>query len=353
MKKTIASSLFIFFCMTMFAQEEVTFNFSRKLTSGLNLPIKLLVNGVETCKLKEGESFIYKVSLDVKKPVTVLAKYGGLKQEITLTLSPEKICNFETNFSGSYIYLELVSGGKPLAGSGMVAGIKPNKSDLSILYTSTRVLPSDTIRLLWLERGGRIQSESYSGSVMLINQKATDFKMTGTGGQFTMTVTNLKFKVPEYKPGIRTWSSGVLGGSLGLQAYGTKITVTGLSNPMTSFILNTVYSLNVGYTIGFGKFKSETKWKGVAFELTYRPSFSWGFSSESDKMNTSFNLGGAGFDINFSNFTSNAARLAPRAQSKLTIFVLPPVKGGPLLINAGYGLTFYTKPSKGLMKSGK
>jgi hypothetical protein len=346
MKRFIASFLFILFTIAILAQEEVTFNFSRKLTGGINFTIKLYVNGLEACKLKEGESFIYKIRLDVNKPVTVLAKYGGLKQEIGFNLSPEKVCNFETNFSGSSVYLELVSGGKPLPGSGMVAGIKPDISALSILYTSTRVLPSDTIRLLWIERGGRILSESYVASLMLINLNTTDMVMTGTGGQFSYTITKLNFKVPEFKPGIHTWNSGVIGGTMGLQAYNTKITVTGLNKPMTSFIFNSLYSLNLGYTIGFGKFKGETKWKGVAFELTYRPSFMWGFSSESEKVTTSFNLGGAGLDINFNNYTSNAAKLAPRAQSKFTFFLLPPVKNGPLLINVGYGLTFYSKPYK-------
>lgn len=342
MKKTIVSALLIFSFITMVAQDEVTFNFSRKLVSEINFKIKLFVNGVEVAQLKMGENYSYKVLLDVNKPVTVMAKYGGIKQEISFTLSPEKICNLETNFNGSFIYLELVSGGNPLPGSGMVAGFKPKLSDLSLLYTSTRVLPSDTIRLLWLERGGKIQGQSTLGAVNILSMKSEGSKLTGIGGQATFTMTNLKFNVPEYKPGIRTWSSAVYGASMSLQAYSQTISATGM-HPMSSFSLNTIYSVNLGYTIGFGKFKGETKWKGVALELDYKPSFTWGFSSESDKIGTSFNFLGAGLDINFNNFTSNAAKLAPRAQSKLTFFMLPSIKGSPLIITAGYGLTIYTK----------
>lgn len=356
MKKVMALFLFIFFCITLYSQEEVTFNFSRKNIDEVQVKIKLYVNGVEVTKLKDGDSFVYKVVLDVSKPVTVLAKYGGIKQELSFKLSPEKICNLETNFSFSgkqiNLYLALLSGGTPLPGTGMIAGIKPNRSELSLLYTSVRQLPSDTIRLLWLERGGRILSGSYVVSVNFISLKEPGMKMTGTGGQFTGTVTRLNFKIPEFKPGIQTWNSGVLGYSFGVQAFGSKITVDGLNHPMTSFSANYTISINGGYTIGVGKFKDETKWKGAAFELTYRPSMIISLpTEEGSKMSASLNMMGFGFDINFNNFTSNAAKLAPKAQSKFTVFLLPPVKSMPLIINVGYGLVFYRKPYNRISKS--
>lgn len=351
MKKIIFSFQFILFCITLFAQEEVTFNFSRALTDEVKLKIKLFVNGVEAAQLKDGGSSVYKVALDVSKPVTVQARYGAIKQELTFKISQGNVCNLETNFVFSEkkinVYLQLLSGGVPEPGTGLIAGFKPNRSNLSLAYTSVRDLPSDTIRLRWLERGGRIIGNSYVGSLTLIRLNTTDLKMTGTGGQFTVTSTSLNFKVPEYKPGIRTWNSGVFGTSFGAQFFGNKITVSGLASPITSFSANYVISVNAGYTLGVGKFKSETNWKGVAFELSYKPSLIINLPVEEDaKTSLSLNMGGFGLDFNFNNFTSNAVRLAPKAQSKFTVFIFPPVKNGPLIINFGYGLTYYKKPFK-------
>jgi hypothetical protein len=50
-----------------------------------------------------------------------------------------------------------------------------------------------------------------------------------------------------------------------------------------------------------------------------------------------------GLDVNFNSYSSNAARLAPKAQSKLSFFVLPPIKDMPLFITVGYGVTFYIR----------
>jgi hypothetical protein len=140
----------------------------------------------------------------------------------------------------------------------------------------------------------------------------------------------------------------VFGFSENFQLYGDKTTIDikGMK-PITSssFTYNLMISPDIGYTIGLGKFKNETKWKGVAFELTYRPSIilSTSITDDKEEKNGSLNMTGFSFDINFNNYTSNASKLAPRAQSKFTFFLLPPVKDMPLFITVGYGLTFYIK----------
>ena len=110
MKKTIVPFLFIFFCMTLFAQEEVTFNFSSKKSMFSPRLTPLYVNGTEVTKLKNGGSFSYKDSLDVSQPVTVMVKNGFDKREITFALSPENKCNIEISFSRGGVSLDLLSG---------------------------------------------------------------------------------------------------------------------------------------------------------------------------------------------------------------------------------------------------
>jgi hypothetical protein len=172
--------------------------------------------------------------------------------------------------------------------------------------------------------------------------------MTGFGGQFALSQTYLNFKIPEFKPGIRTWSSFVYGFSETFQIYGSKSTIEIVGmKPMSSTSLTSDIMLapNLGYTLGLGKFKNETKWKGVALELTYRPSLDYTtvVTENGSDHNISFNYMGFGFGLNFNNYTSNASRLAPKAQSKFTFFMLPPLKDMPLIITVGYGLTFYIK----------
>jgi hypothetical protein len=143
----------------------------------------------------------------------------------------------------------------------------------------------------------------------------------------------------------------ILGYSVSDQFLGTTtkikmdVPIPGFDPVSSSFSVNMLLSFNGGYTFGLGKFRQETKWKGVAFDLTYRPSIIMSISTAGTTTNVDFNTNftGFGFDLNFNNFTANAARLAPKAQSKFTFFMLPPVGDLPLYVSVGYGVTFYTK----------
>jgi hypothetical protein len=356
MKRAIALFALIFFCTTLIAQEEVTFNFSYKeKRSYAKTTVIMYVNGTEAVRLKNGSSFIYKATLDVNQPVTVMAKYRKIiKQEITFRLSPGNKCSLEASIYGGTLDLNLLSGGSVAPGTGSKSSLLVNKKDLSVSYMLEKTLASDTIRLQWLEKGGKIKGMSYIGGATFTMMKESGMKMTGYGGQFALTQTYLNFKIPENKPGIRTWGSFVYGFSEVFQIYGDKTTIEmeGM-DPTTSssFSFNELISPDIGYTLGLGKFKNATKWKGVAFELTYRPSLNYGTSISTNPVtgeavvvhSTSFNYMGFSFDINFNSYTSNASRLAPKAQSKFTFFLLPPIKKVPLFISVGYGLTFYIK----------
>ena len=357
MKRVIALSVLIFFCLTLIAQEEVTFNFSNKWSRGNSkTKVTFYVNGIKAVKLKNGDTYVYKATLDVSRPVTVKAKFSLNKQEITFTLSQGNKCSLESSFFGGMLDLNLISGGRINPGTGSKSSLLVSKKDLSVSYNSEKVNATDTIRLHWLEKGGKIKGMSYVGGATFTTMNESGMKMTGYGGTFAVTQTYLNFRVPENKPGIRTWISLVYGFSETFQVYGENSTMTieGM-DPMTSSLLNTEMTLspNFGFTLGLGKFKNDTKWKGAAFAISYKPSLTFSHSLNLTKnpitgeydasQDISFNYMGYGFDINFNNYTSNASRLAPKAQSKISFFMLPPIKKVPLFISVGYGLTFYIR----------
>jgi hypothetical protein len=314
----------------------------------------MYINGTVAVKVKNGSNAIYKTTLDVSKPVTVMAKYGLNKIGRTFILSPGNKCSLEASFYGGMLDLNLLSGGKIEPGTGSKSSLLVNKKDLSLSYTSVTTNASDTIRQQWLEKGGKIKGMSYTGGATFFTMNKSGMKMTGFGGQYDLTMSYLNFKIPENKPGIRSWNSLVYGFSETFQINGdkSKMETEGM-DPFTSssFSLVAMISPNIGYTLGLGKFKNETKWKGVAFELTYRPSLRYTETGTSNSLNNevdqsnsfSLNYMGFSFGINFNSYTSNAARLVPKAQSKFTFFMLPPLKNTPLFITVGYGLTFYIR----------
>jgi hypothetical protein len=347
MKKAIASFLFIFFCLAMFAQKEVTFSFSfNEKRPYAFTTITVYVNEIEAVKLKNGSTLNYKATLDVSQPVTVFAEVGFNNQGKTFFLSPENKCSLEIGFSGGLLTLDLLSGGKLAPGTGSKSNLSVNKKNLSISYTSETTDASDTIRLQWLDKGGKIIGSSNVCGANLTYMSDPGYKMTGFGGLYTLSVRFLNFKVPEYKPGVRSWSSLVFGCSYMNQINFNKIKMEAEGmEPMKykSTTIITTISPDMGFTFGLGKFKSPTKWKGIALEITYKPSIMqvYSFSKGDLSDDAFFNWTGFGVDVNFNSFVSNAAKLAPKAQSKLTFFFLPPLKDIPLYISFGYGLTIY------------
>lgn len=350
MKKLISLLLMGFFCFILYAQEEVVFKLSRENVRRFRkivLPVQ--VNDVAAGVLRNGDSLVYKSIIDITQPVKVgvSSGFGGQKRVIYVYPKAGQEVVFNASFLGGILRFDIVSGATTKPGSGTVAGGKINKTNLAISYVSTTTLSSDTIRQQWVEKGGKMEGSSSTGAVSITSMNTSGVKMFGGGFQTSSTHTYFNLKIPEHKPGLQAWNSLVYGVSFGylISVFRMDIEEEGME-PMTftsggaQFIL----SANGGYTLGAGKFKDNTRWKGVAFELTYKPSLMVLLPFEEDsKVDVQLNMAGFGFDINFNSFTSNAIRLAPRAQSKLTFFVLPPIKNGPLVISAGYGRTIYRK----------
>jgi hypothetical protein len=226
-------------------------------------------------------------------------------------------------------------------------GVSVNKRNLAISYVNEKTLSSDEIRKQWTRQGGQITGRSLSYLGTFANSKIKQTSLTTTttiiGGGWTYTQNYYNLKIPEYKAGIATWKSLIYG--IGLSAN-LHMAVTDIDPAPTAdfeplvggsfvFIING----NFGYTLGLGKFKTETNYRGFALDLTYKPSivasYAEGYSS------TQMNFKGFGFDISRTSFSAFANSIAPKAKSKFSFLFLPPIKDTPLMISVGYGLVWY------------
>lgn len=342
MKRYLAVLVFLLYVPFLLAQEEVTFKFTRGVyKSGRNTPITLSINGVESVALEDGDTVFYKTVLNTSEPVVVLAKYPLLRKEITFTLDTLNNCHIEASLFPNGISLLLRSGGEINLGTGMFSKTEVNRDNLSVNYTYERDNKTDTIRQNWLKVGGKISYKTTQGNMMFLSMTGDDYSLKGYGGGVSVSNANLNFKVPEYEPGIKTWYSSIIGATVSIDFAMTTMNFTGM-DPMRTGALNESVSLDAGYTIGFGKFKSATKWKGIAFEFTYKPSLIYNFPFvDGAKGQLSFNYMGFGLGANFNSFSSNASLLAPKAQTKIAVMVLPPIKDIPLSVSVGIGITDY------------
>ena len=224
-------------------------------------------------------------------------------------------------------------------------GVSVNKRNLAVSYINEKTLKSDEIRQQWARQGGKLVGRSlsyvFTYSHMLLADPKTETTVVGAGWNFTQNLYNLK--IPEYKPGIRSWNSLIYGSAFSANVFMTQVKLDPEpsleASEFTSGGLLLMMSGNIGYTLGLGKFKSETNYRGVAIDLTYRPSLIL-FAGEGGS-SSSFNYKGVGIDISRNNFSAYANRIAPKAKSKFSLFLLPPLKDTPLTITFGYGLVWY------------
>jgi hypothetical protein len=345
MKTSVLLLLLFISSISLYSQQEIELSILREPAKPLRKKeIPIYVNSLKAFSIKNGDSVNYKVALDQGKPLSVLAKYGMNKRGVTVYPIPGRKVLFNLSYNGGLMSLDILSGAKLKPGTGTVAGTRVNKKNLAVSYTSTTVDESDTLRQQWIEKGGWVQalSRSFGASFMGLNSEG--MKTRGYGAFFVVTSSWLNLKVPAPKPGLQKWHSAILGYSFREDLYVStyEIEMEGMepyTDGSASFTL--MLTANVGYTLGLGKYKNPNKWKGVAFDLSYKPSVYYDLLTEGSEVH--LNMAGFGLDVNFNSYASNAARIAPRAESKISIFALPPIKGLPLYLSIGYGRTFYRK----------
>jgi hypothetical protein len=270
------------------------------------------------------------------------------------------------------IYIILLSGKEDLLVTSRVAedssydwksNLKTGQ-DGSIALNAEKTHSSDAIRQEWLRKGGKVSYTSISGNATYFNAKVKNYgNINGYGGGYSLFFNNFNLKIPEYKPGITNWNSFNWGFGYDLVLYGMNwgFDEEFYRMDMSSFMVNLMFTGNIGWTLGVGKFKSQEQWKGVAFVFKYKPALNMAMGASTIRITSddplfpdtetttnidptfNLNLGGFGFDIQFSNFYATMQKLAPKPTLKLSAFVLPPIGDSPLFISVGLGILIYKK----------
>jgi hypothetical protein len=224
-------------------------------------------------------------------------------------------------------------------------GVSVNKRTLGVSYLNEKTLNSDRIRDQWTRKGGKIVGKSFSYNVSYASMKSKD-PTTNTliiGGGYLLTANHYNLKIPEYQTGLATWTSFIYGTGVSLNLNMSNTTIE-MDPPMEDFeatggSLVVMLTGNAGYTIGLGKFKTETDYNGFAIDLTYKPSLI--LTGSEGGGDVQVNMKGFGIDINRTTFSAFANSIAPKAKSKFSFFMLPPIKDTPFMLTFGYGRVWY------------
>lgn len=391
--KRLISFAFLLFAFTAIAQEQITIKFVRPdKTYGSFQKIKIQIQGNEYI-IKNGGSISINVFPDTYSSPMKIEGRCGLYLAATYFLKPKpnQSYEFEVGFDRNNVYIELLKGEEVQRGDysqnvdttkegKWKTGLKVDKDNLGIGISGERVNQSDAIRQEWLQRGGKIMYASMQGTVVYFRMDLSKLgdmggsnpggTMTGWGGGYSMYINVIDLKIPEYKPGISTWRTINFGGGYDLVIYGMNFkssytepfSGTTYTMKMSLTNLNILVAGNFGYTVGVGKFLDEANWKGIAVTLKYRPSLTInvmnsimtmnpappGFIAQTDsKTETKLNMGGFGLDLEFSNYSASLSKLTPKARTKFSFFILPPVGKTPLFISLSLGVSLYTKQRYG------
>lgn len=358
------------------AQEMVTLKFVRPSKfQGSGARIKILIQENEYV-IKNGSTISVNVPLEFYKPTRIDCKYGlGQPTSFFLHPKPGQIYEFEVGFTFKGLYITLTSGEESKPGeyveqqdSILVDGkwetrLSTGKGNLGIGIQTERIGKSEAIRQEWLARGGKIMYTSIMLTGTYFSLDVENYgTMNGYGGGISATMNWINLKLPEYKSGMATWNSHNIGWGYDALLYGFNYGYTQnvISMDFTATTMTILLNLNLGWTLGLGKFVGEGNWKGVAFTLKYKPSLNLNYTSmiietkstspyipnstttDSDG-NVQFNAGGFGFDLDFSGYSATMNKLVPKPKTKLSFFVLPPVGDSPLFVSISLGMSFYSR----------
>jgi hypothetical protein len=233
---------------------------------------------------------------------------------------------------------------------------KINPDNKAVQIAVTKEDETEKIRQDWLAKGGSMGVNSFSASYTYVSMSGEYSELTGNGINLNFTTNHINLKMPDFNAKSPNWSSFLFGlsGALGYQTASMSMNFTDEygydnSSEISMTMLTAQANLNIGFTLGLGKFLSPTNWKGVAIDFSYKPA--WVYtqmmfedSEQDDPEGTSdFNFSGFGVDFNFSNFNSSMNKLAPKAQSKLSFMYMPETDETPMMFSIGYGLVWYNK----------
>jgi hypothetical protein len=353
----------------VFCQSEIAITLIRpsKFT-GSAAKINVRINEKEVV-LRNGESSTVNCVVAANQPITIYANSNTSKEQISFNPIEGENYSFEIGFDLKGVYITKLSGEMSVIENEYVKDSKNSKVKRVLFEPAFGAFSgsqseSEQTREEWLRKGGKVRYMSGTLNVIYFSLNSDDFgKMNGYGAGYSAFYNFFKLKLPEYKTGKANWNSFNWGFGYDFLMYSFKYSIEEDLFRMNSDILTV--SLNVtgelGWTLGLGKFYSRDQWKGVALILKYRPSLNLTAGSVTTQIISSspwlpnsnttssidptanLNLGGFGFDVQFSNFHTTMDKLAPRPSMKFSAFILPPIGDNPLFISAGVGFLIYKR----------
>ena len=364
-------------------------------TIGAFSSINISVNNLNIGQIENGSTFSHKLSISARSSVTVKATSSIYSREISFDVEPGQSYFFELGFLEQGIFMlsidqiaysrhlqnipstqtatttqqgaALVTSQGGSQATFVAPGAKvqeqPTTSqptttqtsanqlitqalkDKQINYEYEKELDSEAIRKEWLQKGGQLTGTSFVGGLSVLYKEDENFALNGAGLNVAYNQNLFNLKIPEYTTGPSSWSSFHFGYGLA-GSYNTSTIEFYYSefdlDPIESTSYQLDLNINVGLTLGLGRFIDKANWRGAAIELNYRPTYSTFIPEEGDPQ-SNFNFSGFSFDINGSNFTSSMNKIAPKAQMKFSLFILPPVKDLPLFVSINIGALWYSK----------
>jgi len=367
MKKTIYAIILVLLFTSVKAQESINLKFT--VVSNVLYPIKKVQLTIlnKSYIVSTDQSLSIKVTPNFKSKLEIKCKASSIDQ-LSYFFTPFPAQNYEfelgKNTNGFYITLKNIDAVK----LGLLPYVKEDttkdktpqvyRNNLGLNYNATKDGKTASVRDEWVKRGGKISYYSIMGTGTYFRLDLGKLgTVNGYGGGASVAMNTINLKVPEHTAGVSKWNSLNFGAGMDLNIYGTSLkseVTPGTAMDMKMTYLDLMFTGNIGWTWGFGKFIDEGNWSGFALTMKYRPSYVitttstevkiTGFPSNSTS-NTDgrLNAGGFGFDVDFNSFSATMNRLAPKPKSKVSFFVLPPIGDNPLFVSLSYGLTFYSK----------
>ncbi len=365
-KASILLFLFVWAGIAMAQSSPVTLQFVRpKSSAGSFSTVKILINNQHIGDIENGSTFTYRLVFSGKGTIELLVNSSIYSKTLSFEAEQGSVYSFETGFADMGVYLLAIDNPafekqkQALAVQSsapaqqqtnvgtsqreLASQVLIDRTNKSVTLQSEKELDSEAIRQQWLQKGGLLTGTSFVGGLSVLYKETDDIWITGAGLNMAFNQTIFNLKIPEYKAGPTSWTSFHFGYGLAGSANSVEIEFPGTGfDAVTSTSYQLDVSMNAGLTIGLGRFIDRTNWRGAAIELNYKPVYST-YIPEEGEAQSNFNFSGFSIDFNGSNFTSTMNKIAPKAQVKFSIFILPPVNDMPFFVSINLGALWYSK----------
>jgi hypothetical protein len=254
----------------------------------------------------------------------------------------------------------------PPSSAGVIAPAPP--APRGVQTADQEAMGPEAIRRRWEARGGlRVSYEvramatglarpdtAYQDTRPFTNTlergKATTY---GVGGGVGFRLSAMLLPLAEPHKGGDTWGAFRIGAGADASVlyvrppvgYSYKTDATAVRSRDTDYESQAhfygVMPIQLGFLVGFGKYRSDTLWRGTGLGLAYSPSFIYSLEIGKTVGDVDFNYGGIEASIDVIAIEANREGSSD-AQIRLAVLMLPRVKDDlPWLLSAGIGVVWY------------